>query len=98
MRGRGTCARIVICSGAEGSVARGSRARLRAAGTSSTTLKAVGRLAGRDGSYGTSMPAHKAMDPASDVILAYKHNGRLLTPDHVCPSALWSISACFAIS
>ena len=32
------------------------------------------------------MPAHKAMDPASDVILAYKHNGRLLTPDHVCPS------------
>ena len=39
--------------------------------------------AGRDGSYGTSMPAYKALDAASDVILAYRHNGRLLTPDHV---------------
>ncbi len=25
------------------------------------------------------------MDPGSDVILAYKHNGRLLTPDHGFP-------------
>ena len=41
------------------------------------------RRAGKDGSYGTSIPAYKAMDVASAVILAYKHNGRLLTPDHV---------------
>ena len=40
---------------------------------------------GSDGSYGTSVSWHKAMDPAGDVILAYKHNGRLLTPDHGFP-------------
>ena len=40
---------------------------------------------GDDGSYGTSVTWVKAMDPASDVILAYKQNGRLLTPDHGYP-------------
>ncbi|KAK9825864.1 hypothetical protein WJX81_005959 [Elliptochloris bilobata] len=40
---------------------------------------------GRDGSYGTSIPVYKALDAASDVILAYRHNGRLLTPDHGYP-------------
>ena len=49
-------------------------------------------FAGRDGSYGTSMPAFKALDAASDVILAYRHNGRLLTPDHVRALCLESLS------
>ena len=40
---------------------------------------------GDDGSYGSSVSWVKAMDPASDVILAYKQNGRLLTPDHGYP-------------
>jgi nitrate reductase (NAD(P)H) len=40
---------------------------------------------GDDGSYGTSITLHRAMDPAYDVILAYKQNGRLLTPDHGFP-------------
>ncbi|KAL4420574.1 hypothetical protein ABPG75_010230 [Micractinium tetrahymenae] len=43
---------------------------------------------GEDGSYGTSITWAKAMDPASDVILAYKQNGRLLTPDHGFPLRL----------
>lgn len=38
-----------------------------------------------DGSYGTSIAIHRAMDPSYDVILAYKQNGRLLTPDHGFP-------------
>ena len=38
-----------------------------------------------DGSYGTSITLSKALDRASDVILAYKQNGRLLTPDHGYP-------------
>ncbi|GAX75762.1 hypothetical protein CEUSTIGMA_g3205.t1 [Chlamydomonas eustigma] len=40
---------------------------------------------GEDGSYGTSVTYYKAMDPASDVIIAYKQNGRWLTPDHGFP-------------
>eukprot|EP00199_Chlamydomonas_sp_CCMP681_P001486 CAMPEP_0119101232 /NCGR_PEP_ID=MMETSP1180-20130426/336_1 /TAXON_ID=3052 ORGANISM="Chlamydomonas cf sp, Strain CCMP681" /NCGR_SAMPLE_ID=MMETSP1180 /ASSEMBLY_ACC=CAM_ASM_000741 /LENGTH=868 /DNA_ID=CAMNT_0007085319 /DNA_START=39 /DNA_END=2645 /DNA_ORIENTATION=+ len=40
---------------------------------------------GADGSYGTSLTWAKAMDPASDVIVAYKQNGRWLTPDHGFP-------------
>ena len=40
---------------------------------------------GSDGSYGTSLTYFKAMDPASDVIVAYKQNGRWLTPDHGFP-------------
>ena len=31
---------------------------------------------GEDGSYGTSLTYAKAMDPASDVIIAYKQNHR----------------------
>ena len=41
--------------------------------------------AGKDGSYGTSVERYKALDPASDIILAFRHNGRLLTPDHGYP-------------
>lgn len=40
---------------------------------------------GDDGSYGTSIAIQRAMDPAYDVILAYKQNGELLTPDHGYP-------------
>lgn len=60
--------------------------------TTSSFVSFFLRRAGKDGSYGTSIPAYKAMDVASDVILAYKHNGRLLTPDHVrtcLPAQLW---------
>ena len=59
------------------------------AGTRGPSEQQSVNCAGRDGSYGTSIPAFKALDAASDVILAYRHNGRLLTPDHVrnprCP-------------
>ncbi len=41
--------------------------------------------AGKDGSYGTSVERYRALDPASDIILAFKQNGRLLTPDHGYP-------------
>eukprot|EP01025_Chloroclados_australasicus_P053972 TRINITY_DN6396_c0_g1_i1.p1 TRINITY_DN6396_c0_g1~~TRINITY_DN6396_c0_g1_i1.p1 ORF type:complete len:468 (-),score=51.80 TRINITY_DN6396_c0_g1_i1:460-1863(-) len=41
--------------------------------------------AGEDGSYGTSMTLAYAMDPANDVMLAYKQNGRYLHPDHGFP-------------
>lgn len=41
--------------------------------------------AGKDGSYGTSVERYKALDPASDIILAFRQNGRLLTPDHGYP-------------
>ena len=40
---------------------------------------------GEDGSYGTSIALDRAMNPAYDVILAYKQNGALLTPDHGFP-------------
>ncbi|CAL5220115.1 g2068 [Coccomyxa viridis] len=40
---------------------------------------------GDDGSYGTSIERYKALDSASDIILAFKQNGRLLTPDHGYP-------------
>lgn len=40
---------------------------------------------GSDGSYGTSVTYRKAMDLASDVIVAYKQNDRWLTPDHGFP-------------
>ena len=40
---------------------------------------------GGDGSYGTSITINRAMDPSNDVILAFKQNGRLLTPDHGFP-------------
>ena len=40
---------------------------------------------GDDGSYGTSMPFHYAMDPANDVLIAFKQNGQFLHPDHGFP-------------
>lgn len=40
---------------------------------------------GADGSYGTSLSYATAMDPACDVMLAYKQNGRTLAPDHGFP-------------
>lgn len=40
---------------------------------------------GDDGSYGTSITHLRAMDPQFDVILAFKQNGRWLTPDHGAP-------------
>lgn len=42
-------------------------------------------MQGEDGSYGTSVSMSHAMDPANDVLLAYKQNGRWLTPDHGFP-------------
>ena len=43
---------------------------------------------GDDGSYGTSITIQRAMDAGYDVILAFKQNGRLLTPDHGFPLRL----------
>lgn len=40
---------------------------------------------GTDGSYGTSLPLWKCMWEGSDVIIAWKQNGRLLEPDHGFP-------------
>lgn len=40
---------------------------------------------GDKGVYGTSISMLRAMDPAFDVILAYKQNGAWLTPDHGFP-------------
>jgi len=41
--------------------------------------------AGDKGIYGTSITMLRALDPAFDVILAYKQNGDWLTPDHGFP-------------
>lgn len=43
---------------------------------------------GEDGSYGTSIPLHRAMDPANDVLVAWEQNGRTLMPDHGFPVRL----------
>lgn len=40
---------------------------------------------GADGSYGTSIPMHVALDPACDVLVAYQQNGARLEPDHGFP-------------
>jgi nitrate reductase (NAD(P)H) len=40
---------------------------------------------GGDGSYGSSLPITKVMDPASDILVAYRQNGELLMPDHGYP-------------
>lgn len=40
---------------------------------------------GKDGSYGTSIPLAKALDPAQDVMIAYAQNGEKLRPDHGFP-------------
>lgn len=38
-----------------------------------------------DGSYGTSIIYGNAMNAANDILIAYKHNGKLLAPDHGYP-------------
>jgi len=43
---------------------------------------------GEDGSYATSVPIEYANDPANDLIIAYRQNGELLTPDHGFPVRL----------
>ena len=40
---------------------------------------------GTNGSYGTSLIYGTAMNPASDILIALKHNGKLLAPDHGFP-------------
>ena len=40
---------------------------------------------GDDGTYGTQMTYHHAMDPGSDVLVAYQQNGQYLHPDHGFP-------------
>lgn len=40
---------------------------------------------GDDGTYGTQMTWHHAMDEGSDVLVAYKQNGQFLHPDHGFP-------------
>ena len=40
---------------------------------------------GDNGSYGTSLIYGTAMNPANDILVAYKHNGKLLAPDHGFP-------------
>ncbi|KIZ05991.1 hypothetical protein MNEG_1964 [Monoraphidium neglectum] len=40
---------------------------------------------GSDGSYGTSVRLPYALDDSNDVLVAYKQNGRWLTPDHGFP-------------
>ena len=42
---------------------------------------------GKDGSYATSLPLWKCMWDGSDVIVAWKQNGRILDPDHGFPVA-----------
>lgn len=44
-----------------------------------------GELPKGDGTYGTSIPLEYALNPAHDVLLAYKMNGRWLPPDHGFP-------------
>lgn len=43
---------------------------------------------GDDGSYGTSVPLTRALDPANDIMIAWEQNGRALTPDHGFPVRL----------
>jgi nitrate reductase (NAD(P)H) len=43
---------------------------------------------GDDGSYGTSIPMHMALDPAADVLIAYEQNGQRLSTDHGFPVRL----------
>ncbi|KAI7840931.1 hypothetical protein COHA_005362 [Chlorella ohadii] len=45
----------------------------------------MGEVAGGDGTYATSIPLWKGLDPLSEVVLAWKHNGGLLQPDHGYP-------------
>ena len=43
---------------------------------------------GKDGTYGTSIPLGKALDPAEDVMVCYAQNGESLRPDHGFPIRL----------
>ena len=43
---------------------------------------------GELGTYGTSIPLHKALDPSQDVMIAYMQNGEKLKPDHGYPVRL----------
>ena len=43
---------------------------------------------GELGTYGTSIPLHKALDPSQDVMIAYMQNGEKLKPDHGFPVRL----------
>lgn len=40
---------------------------------------------GEDGSYGTSVPLHKVLDPANEIMVAWEQNGKTLLPDHGYP-------------
>ncbi|KAL4430845.1 hypothetical protein ABPG75_006101 [Micractinium tetrahymenae] len=44
-----------------------------------------GEVAGGDGTYATSIPLWKGQDRFSEVLLAWRHNGRLMQPDHGYP-------------
>ena len=48
-------------------------------------MPCISKPQGADGTYGTSLAFGTAMDPACDVMLAYKQNGRFLQPDHGFP-------------
>jgi nitrate reductase (NAD(P)H) len=43
---------------------------------------------GDKGTYGTSIPLHKALDPSQDIMIAYMQNGEKLKPDHGYPVRL----------
>ncbi|KAJ1618068.1 Oxidoreductase, molybdopterin-binding domain-containing protein [Pavlovales sp. CCMP2436] len=43
---------------------------------------------GDDGSYGTSVPLYRAMDPSMDIMVVWEQNGRSLMPDHGFPVRL----------
>jgi len=43
---------------------------------------------GDDGSYGTSVPLECALDPAQEMLIAFKQNGQWLEPDHGFPVRL----------
>lgn len=43
---------------------------------------------GPEGTYGTSIPLCKALDPAEDVMVCYAQNGEALRPDHGFPVRL----------
>eukprot|EP00887_Chlorella_sp_A99_P001111 scaffold14.g1111.t1 len=47
-----------------------------------------GEVAAGDLVYATSIPLWKGLDPLSEVLLAWRHNGHLLAPDHGYPLRL----------
>ena len=46
---------------------------------------------GADGTYGTSLAMHKCLEDGHDIIVAWKQNGKLLTPDHGFPVRFFSL-------